>query len=102
MYSKYGIYNGIGADRSWALVTGGSDGIGLALCKVLAADYGFNILMVSRSEEKLERAQQDVLEYCCSQSHARHEIYHVEYAVVDFAKITTINEYEQHFNKLFK
>jgi len=37
-------------ERSWALVTGASDGIGLAMCKVLAAEHGFNIIMVARSE----------------------------------------------------
>jgi len=36
-------------------VTGASDGIGLAFCKVLAAEYGFNVLLVSRTEEKLKK-----------------------------------------------
>jgi short-subunit dehydrogenase len=38
------------------MVTGASDGIGLAYCKLLAQE-GFNIIMVSRNEEKLKKAQ---------------------------------------------
>lgn len=36
----------------WALVTGGSEGIGFAIAEELAKD-GFNIILVSRSKEKL-------------------------------------------------
>ena len=40
---------------TYALVTGGSDGIGLALCKELAFQ-GFNIIIVSRNAEKMLEA----------------------------------------------
>lgn len=43
----------------WAVITGASDGIGLAFSKQLAAQ-GFNILMISRSEAKLEVAKKEV------------------------------------------
>ena len=36
--------------KPFALVTGASDGIGLSFCKVLASKYGFNLIMVSRSQ----------------------------------------------------
>lgn len=36
----------------WALVTGGSEGIGFAVAEELAKE-GFNIVLVSRSKEKL-------------------------------------------------
>ena len=36
----------------WALVTGGSEGIGFAIAEELAKE-GFNIVLVSRSKEKL-------------------------------------------------
>jgi len=49
LHARYGKKS----EKSWALVTGASDGIGLAMCKVLAAEHGFNIIMVARSEEKL-------------------------------------------------
>jgi len=35
-------------EKTWAVVTGGSDGIGLAVCKKLARE-GFNICIVSRT-----------------------------------------------------
>ena len=56
LYDRYAIEGESpgSASRSWALVTGATDGIGLAICKILAKDHGFNILMVSRSSEKLE------------------------------------------------
>lgn len=38
-----------GENGSWAVVTGASDGIGLAMCKKLARE-GFNICMVARNE----------------------------------------------------
>ena len=38
-----------------AIVTGGSDGIGLAFYKELAA-LGFNIAMVARNKAKMEQA----------------------------------------------
>lgn len=39
--------------QSWAVVTGATDGIGLAFAQVLA-EHGFNILLVSRNKDKLE------------------------------------------------
>jgi short-subunit dehydrogenase len=44
---------GNGQRGVWAVVTGGSDGIGLAMCHELAAQ-GFNICIVSRNKEKIE------------------------------------------------
>ena len=49
LYAKYGK-EGSG---SWAVVTGGSDGIGLECCNQLAND-GFNIIMVSRNQAKID------------------------------------------------
>lgn len=50
MYKKYGDRNG----QSWAVVTGGSDGIGLEMSNQLAG-YGFNVCIVSRNLEKIEQ-----------------------------------------------
>ena len=44
---------------SYALVTGASDGIGLGYCKELAKN-GFNIVMISRSQSRLEAAAEEV------------------------------------------
>jgi short-subunit dehydrogenase len=41
-----------GGQRTFAVVTGGSDGIGLAICNELAAQ-GFNICIVSRNATKI-------------------------------------------------
>ena len=49
---KYGI-------GSWALITGSTDGIGLGFAKVLAKN-GFNIILVSRTPEKLEKVAEDL------------------------------------------
>lgn len=45
------VYNANGG--SWAVVSGGSDGMGLAMCQNLAKQ-GFNICMVARNEEKMK------------------------------------------------
>ena len=44
---------------SWALVTGGSDGIGLEICHQMA-EQGFNICMVSRNEDKIKEKLAEV------------------------------------------
>lgn len=49
--------------QSWALVTGSTDGIGLAYAQVLA-EHGFNILLVSRSSDRLEVVKKDILSRC--------------------------------------
>lgn len=48
---------------SWAVVTGGSDGIGLAMCKNLAKQ-GFNICIVSRSEKKINEKLEEIKKEC--------------------------------------
>jgi 17beta-estradiol 17-dehydrogenase / very-long-chain 3-oxoacyl-CoA reductase len=45
---------------SWAVVTGASDGIGAAYCKILAKD-GFNIALVSRTMSKLQTVEKECL-----------------------------------------
>jgi len=45
---KNKTFNAYGCKGSWAVVTGGSDGIGLAMCKKLAKE-GFNIVIVARN-----------------------------------------------------
>ncbi|NLG46901.1 SDR family NAD(P)-dependent oxidoreductase [Gordonia sp. (in: high G+C Gram-positive bacteria)] len=45
----------------WALIVGGSEGVGSAFAKQLAAD-GFNIVLMARNAERLEAAAVDVRE----------------------------------------
>ena len=44
---------------SWALITGGTDGIGLGFAQVLARN-GFNLVLISRSQEKLDRVADEL------------------------------------------
>lgn len=44
---------------SWVLITGASDGLGKAFAQELA-QYGFNLLLVSRTQEKLRRLQAEI------------------------------------------
>ena len=49
LYARYGSKD----KKSWAVVTGGSDGYGLDICHKLAAQ-GFNICIIARNEEKMK------------------------------------------------
>ena len=51
-----GVYQRYGRKGSYAVVTGASDGIGLAYARTLAS-LGFNIFLVSRNKERLEAAR---------------------------------------------
>ena len=54
LYLKYSKADqGADGERSWAVVTGGSDGIGLAMAKELAVESLFNICIVGRNESKM-------------------------------------------------
>ena len=50
-----------GGPNSWAVVTGGTDGIGLEFCRQLAAK-GYNIFILSRNQQKLDRVQKEIEE----------------------------------------
>lgn len=82
MFDKYG------EPGSYALVTGGSDGIGLEMCHQLAAQ-GFNILMVARNEEKMQAKIDEIKKAFPSVE--------CKYIVCDFAKYTKMSEYREIF-----
>lgn len=79
LYAKFGSTS----KKSWAVVTGGSDGYGLDICHKLAAQ-GFNICMVARNEQKMQEKLAEIknpeIEKKC--------------IVADFFKMTTIEEYQ--------
>lgn len=60
-FARYG--NNVSAElqqeRSWAVVTGASDGIGKAYCHLLA-ERGFNIVLVARNQEKLDKVAAEI------------------------------------------
>jgi len=74
--------------KTWALVTGGSDGIGLGLCKKLAND-GFNICMVSRNEEKMKQKCEEIKKEC----RPNDDSFETMTVVADFSKLFTIEDY---------
>ena len=53
---RYNFKKRYGED-AWAMITGSTDGIGKAFAEVLA-EQGFNIIIVGRSPEKLEKTKQ--------------------------------------------
>ena len=55
LYIRYGSMQ----QRSWVLVTGATDGIGRAMCLELARN-GFNVLMLGRSQEKINQVMKEV------------------------------------------
>ena len=46
-------------ERSWAVITGASDGIGLAMAKELAR-RNFNIVIIARSQSKMDQAASEI------------------------------------------
>ena len=65
----------------WAVITGGSDGIGLAIAQKLASE-GFNICIVARNEEKIKRAFESIKEV------------KTKYIISDFSQLSTIEDYQ--------
>ena len=74
-------------EKSWALVTGGSDGIGKGFAKQLAKQ-GFNIYLVSRTEDKM-KILSDEIKYNYNVD--------VKYKVKDFEKSFDDNFFEDIF-----
>ena len=56
---KQRLNNRYGGQGQWALVTGASEGIGKAYAVDLAKS-GYNVTLVSRSQEKLEKAEAEL------------------------------------------
>ena len=85
------ILNRYGTD-SWALVTGGSDGIGKEI-SISLAEKGFNLLIVSRTESKLQAFCEEIQKTCNVQA---------EYIALDFKTVSTYDEYEKIFIDHFR
>lgn len=89
MYARYGDAE----KKSYSVVTGGSDGIGLELCMQTAA-MGFNICIIGRNEEKMLRALKKIKD-----SYPKVETMHI---VFDFNKYFTIDDYDSIIAKALK
>jgi len=84
--NRYGL-------NTWALVTGGTDGIGKACCFELAS-MEFNVLIASRNKEKLQRT--------CDEIKERHLVL-TDYIVIDFDRTeTTYENYCSVFGEAFR
>jgi 17beta-estradiol 17-dehydrogenase / very-long-chain 3-oxoacyl-CoA reductase len=79
--------------KSWALVTGATDGIGKALCIELARS-GFNIILVSRNPQKLKNVAQELLII-----NTDIETHTIPY---DFDNKSTLKDYTENFSNLTK
>ena len=69
--------------KSWVVVTGGSDGYGLDICQKLAKKE-FNICMISRNEAKMKEKLAEIA----------HQV-ETKYIVADFFEMTKIADYER-------
>ena len=77
---KYGRID----NSAYAVVTGGSDGIGLEMCHQLA-EHGFNICMISRNKQKVDEKLGEIKE-----KYPECETVGVQ---CDFSKLVSIQEY---------
>jgi 17beta-estradiol 17-dehydrogenase / very-long-chain 3-oxoacyl-CoA reductase len=78
-------------ENSWALITGATDGIGKALCEELARE-GFNIILVSRTLEKLKKVSESLLKI-----NPDIKTHIIEY---DFNNKNNLNDYTSTFSSI--
>ena len=79
----YGLY---GLEDTWAVVTGGSDGIGEQFCHQLARQ-GFNICIVARNKAKMIEKLEEI------KRESGRDI-KTKYIVADFSEMTKYADYE--------
>ena len=78
-------------EKSWAVVTGGSDGIGFAMCQNLA-EQGFNVCIVARNQDKMNQKLKIIEETCKAKDPAF--TWECKTIVCDFGKVFTIEDYK--------
>ena len=83
LYQMYGSKG----KKSWAVITGGSDGIGFEMAKQLARDQGFNICIVARNKSKIDAKLEEIKKENAS--------IETKAVVADFAKMSTIQDYRE-------
>lgn len=75
-------------ENSWAVITGGSDGIGLGIAHRLAMNK-INVMLVARNEKKLQERVKEIKDL--------HNV-KVDYRVADFGKGNSPKFYEDLYN----
>uniref|UniRef100_A0A183C747 Very-long-chain 3-oxoacyl-CoA reductase n=1 Tax=Globodera pallida TaxID=36090 RepID=A0A183C747_GLOPA len=81
-----------GENAGWAVVTGATDGIGKAYARELA-QRGFDLVLISRSAEKLETVATELKQY--SRESSGHREVQVRTVQFDFTN-AKLADYEQH------
>jgi short-subunit dehydrogenase len=76
---------------TWAVVTGATGGIGFEFCRQLAK-VGFNIVLVSRSQDKLEESEREILK--------SHPDIKTKVIVADFASETSPEFYQAIYQQM--
>lgn len=83
----YDLMKRYGQEDSYAVVTGGSEGIGFEICLQMA-EKGFNICMVARNEEKMKKRLDQIRER--TQGNVK-----LMYVVADFSEMPTVEDYSR-------
>lgn len=91
-YNHHQRYSKPGAD-SWAVVTGGSDGIGLEICHQMAAQ-GFNIVIIARNPTKIEQKLAELK--------AKYPKIKTRGVTFDFSKLVKISDYKEKIGDALK
>ena len=82
LYKKYG--------PGWAIITGGTDGIGLSYAKEMAA-YGFDVCIIARDSTKLAAKALEIKDYGIKNGFRKVEVKKI---VFDFKEKNSPKEYE--------
>jgi 17beta-estradiol 17-dehydrogenase / very-long-chain 3-oxoacyl-CoA reductase len=77
-------------ENSWAMITGATDGIGKGFCEELARE-GFNLILVSRTLEKLEKVSKELEDKFKIKTHI---------VPFDFSKNHDIENYYKNFSNI--
>jgi len=86
LYDLYGVLSdNQSSERSWAVITGGSDGIGFEMALKLAKNNRFNICIISRNEDKMKTKLKEIEEAAPGVK--------TMYVVADFSVMTKISDY---------
>ena len=91
LYRSYGITDERHG-KTWAVVTGGSDGIGLSICKRLANE-GFNICIVARNEDKMKEKIREI------KKESTNKELQTYYVVCDLSKLYSFEDYKMKIMK---